>query len=59
MAYFSILGNKEKNEGGDITAEAEKMYTNLFQFQQTILYNYMFYKFITYIKYRNLSLQPR
>lgn len=44
MAYFSILGKEEKNEDGDILAEAEKMYTNLFQFQHTISYNNMFYK---------------
>lgn len=44
MAYFSILGNEEKNEDGDMLAEAEKMYKNLFQFQHTISYNNMFYK---------------
>lgn len=30
--FFFIVANKEKNEGGEITAKAENMYTNLFQF---------------------------
>lgn len=32
VIFFSIIANEEKNEGGEITAKAENMYTNLFQF---------------------------
>lgn len=30
--FFSIIANEEKNEGGEKTAKAKNMYTNLFQF---------------------------